>query len=94
MDTGRVYIMNKKKADSMPNEYLDILKTKMRDSIVTKVLPGYKQGDEEAAEMAKKFGAQVIDVDVTTFREGVKAVYEQFKPALGMEALEIIRSTP
>jgi len=93
MDSGRVYFINKRFYEKLPEEHKEAIKKAMEEAINDVIFGEYIKQDNEAEETARLYNAVVLHPDLEPFIQAVQVVYEEFEPTLGLEMIKRIQST-
>lgn len=92
MDSGRIYMISAQMAEQLGPERVGILEQAMHEAIHDFILPLYEKEDTAAAETVKKYGAQIVELDIAPFKSAVAPLHEEYKPSLGPQVFDLIEA--
>ena len=91
MDTGRVFVINKKFYDKLSAEDKKAVDEGMSEC-QTVARREYQAQDDGIKEKAVAAGGIIINPDLDSFRKAVAPMYDKFTPTLGKEWIEKIQN--
>ena len=91
MDTGRVFVINKKLYDGLSPEDRKAVDEGMKECEIV-VRREYKAQDDGIKEKAVAAGGTIVNPDMDSFHKAVEPMYAKFQPTLGKEWIEKIRN--